>query len=456
MGFMEPIEFYVDGEAKLLRFHLIDVGEGLMTLIVFPDDTTMLFDCNVRREYRDDILAYLADHIPLRTDPKRRRYGRWIDVFVNSHRDQDHYRGLSDLNEAFPVRSIWDSGQTGATNRDDGYEFYMRLRRSVRETYGHRALVVPVPSSTPIVSFGGAEVYCLCSSKEFESQQIFEPVADEVFECREPKIQHTNCLALAIHYAGRAILLTGDTDRTAWKEKIVPKFGDTRLLRTNVLVASHHGSRSFFRDDQGEETIFSFLDFDYLGAIKRIRPSLTLISCGDYDSNHHPNKEALEIYEDRTAHGQVYTTKEHGTFTGLIDSSGRWSVTPARFRSSRERSGPSLDIRCRYGFFDDKELTSGGSVEIGTTLEFSVAVGDGLLDPDDRVQVEWEVSEGGVNGDHERQALHVKPDPWFFSSGKYKFSWEARYEGRHLVRCRVVNSQRNIDITRIFVVNAVR
>ena len=453
---MEPIGFYVDGGGKSLRFHLIDVGEGLMTLVAFPDDTTLVFDCNVRREHRDDILAYLADHIPPRSDPKRRGFGRWIDIFVNSHRDQDHYRGLADLNDAFPVKSIWDSGQTGATNRDDGYEFYMRLRRSVKETYGGRALVVPVPSSTPLVSFGGADVYCLCSSKEFESQRIFEPDPEEVFEFREPKIQHTNCLALAIHYAGRAILLTGDTDRTAWREKVVPKFGDTGLMRANVLVASHHGSRSFFRDDQGEETIFSFLDFAYLGAIKRIRPSVTLISCGDYDSNHHPNKEALEIYEDRTAHGQVYTTKEHGNFAGLIDSSGRWSVTPARFRSSRKRSGPSFDIRCVYGWFGDKELMSGDAIETGTTLEFSVAARDGLLDPDDKVRVEWEISEGGVSGDHERQALHVKPNPLLFSYGKYKFSWEARYEGRHLVRCRIVNTQTEIDLTRIFVVNAVK
>ncbi len=457
MSFAPPVGYYVGVDDRPLRFHVMSVGEGLMALVVFPDDMTMLFDCNVRREHKDDILGYLAEHIPRRRDRDRSGPVQWIDVFVNSHRDQDHYRGLSDVNDAFPVKAIWDSGQTGATSQDDGYQFYMRLRRSLRETHGSRVLAVPIPSTTPLISPGGANVYCLCSARAFEYQRIFEPRTDEVFEYREPKIQHTNCIALAIHYASRSLLLTGDTDWRAWKEKIVPRFSDTGLLRANVLVASHHGSRSFFRDEQGDETIFSLLSFDdYLGAIKRIQPSVTLISCGEYDSNHHPNKDALSIYNERTKHGQVYTTEEQGTFAGVIDRSGGWSVTPARFRPSRRCVGPSFEINCNQGWLDVVELNSGDEVEPGTSLEISIAARDGLLEPDDEVRVEWQASYGGIKGDHERQTLYSKPDPWLFSYGKYKFNWTVEYEGTHLVRCRIVNMKKKLDVTNIFVVNAVR
>ena len=457
MAILGPIGYYSDGDAKPLRFHLIDVGEGLMTLIIFPDDTTMLFDCNVRQDHMEDVLAYLADHIPVRLDPELNDFGRWIDIFVNSHRDQDHYRGLSSVNEMFPVKAIWDSGQTGATIRDAGYEFYMRHRRFLKDKYGNRALVVPDPSSTSLISPGGAQVYCLCSSGEYGSLRFYEPKAEDVYEYREPKVQHTNCIALSIHYAGRSILLTGDTDWKAWKEKIVPNFDKTGLLKTNVLVASHHGSRSFFREEKENRGWWPILRFDddYLGGIKRIRPSVTLISCGDYESSHHPNKDALEIYKERTAHKQVYTTKEKGGIAGMIDRNGRWTVTPARFKPSVNHSDSLFDIKCRYGFFN-KELPSGSAIETGTSLKFSVVPGDGLLDPDDKVRIEWEVSHGGINGDHERQAIYVKPDPLLFSFWKYKFEWEVEYEGRHLIRCRIVNTQKNYDVTRVFVVDGVK
>jgi hypothetical protein len=139
----------------------------------------------------------------------------------------------------------------------------------------------------------------------------------------------------------------------------------------------------------------------------------------------------------------------------MIDRNGRWTVTPARFKPSVNHSDSLFDIKCRYGFFN-KELPSGSAIETGTSLKFSVVPGDGLLDPDDKVRIEWEVSHGGINGDHERQAIYVKPDPLLFSFWKYKFEWEVEYEGRHLIRCRIVNTQKNYDVTRVFVVDGVK
>lgn len=58
-----PLKYYCDENA--FRFHILDVGEGLMILIIFPDNKVMLFDCNVTEENADEILNYLDKNIPL-------------------------------------------------------------------------------------------------------------------------------------------------------------------------------------------------------------------------------------------------------------------------------------------------------------------------------------------------------------------------------------------------------
>lgn len=45
MELTKPLGYYTNNTS--LRFHMLDVGEGLMILIIFPNDQVMLFDCNV-------------------------------------------------------------------------------------------------------------------------------------------------------------------------------------------------------------------------------------------------------------------------------------------------------------------------------------------------------------------------------------------------------------------------
>lgn len=40
---LEPLKWFVDESD--FRFYLINCGSGLMHLIIFPDNTVMLFDC---------------------------------------------------------------------------------------------------------------------------------------------------------------------------------------------------------------------------------------------------------------------------------------------------------------------------------------------------------------------------------------------------------------------------
>lgn len=343
MKLYAPINYYTDVNAAPLLLHMLNVGEGLMILAVFPDKTTMLYDCNVIQDDKVWILSYLGMHIPKRHNPVSRRDKQWIDIFVNSHRDLDHYRGLKLVNELYEIKSIWDSGETGETTQDPDYQYYMQLRRNLIKKNGSNAVIIPVPSMTAMRIFGSATVYCLNSSQEFSRLSASMTFS----ELREVKVQHTNAIVLAIKYAGCTILLTSDSDWKAWKNKIVPHFAKTGLVQANILVASHHGSRSFFTDEAANDDIDPQENPDntYVESLDYINPSITLISCGDYDQFHHPNEDAMELYKKHAPQEQEYTTNNKGTFAGFIDMLGKWTIVPDRF-APKSNCTPSFDIKC--------------------------------------------------------------------------------------------------------------
>lgn len=440
-----PLKYYTDASRKPLLFHVINVGDGLMILVIFPDLTVMLYDCNVTEDIKDTVLNYLKNHIPSRLNCDTLQLEKWIDIYVNSHRDQDHYRGLSSVKEEFDIRQIWDSGETGATTQDADYQYYMRLRRRLIEQNGKNAVIIPTPSIKPIKSFGGAAVYCLNSS-------------EDVVLCRpqdkylaEAKVQHTNSIVLSICYSGRNIMLPSDSDWHAWKNHIIPAFKGNACLKGDILIASHHGSKSFFTDEKNDGIDINLNpDTTYLDALKHITPKITLISCGDYSQYHHPNVDALKEYQSHTSNKQVYKTNAKGTFAGCINNDGTWTVVPSRFRKKTLGSG-NFDIKC-LSTYDSQTVTinSGAIVRVGCNLAFSISVSGGVTDPQDSVEVWWEVSNGGIGSDHDHQEIYFKDKTE--SQGKYKFSRTVSYKGTHLLRVYLSNKKKKIYLTRIFVV----
>ena len=63
-----PLKFYIEEDEDALIFHVINIGQGLMILIVFPDQTTMLFDCYITEENTEYVLKYLEKNIPIRKE----------------------------------------------------------------------------------------------------------------------------------------------------------------------------------------------------------------------------------------------------------------------------------------------------------------------------------------------------------------------------------------------------
>lgn len=441
MELTKPLGYYTDNTA--LRFHMLDVGEGLMILIIFPNDQVMLFDCNVTDDNESTILDYLSANIPFKINPATGNTEQFIDVFVNSHRDEDHYRGLKKINAQYPIQSIWDSGQTGATTKSLDYEYYMGLRRRLKEK-DENNLKVLVPTETPVATFNGVEIFCFAGKEDFQSGfdngiTVFKAAA---------KIQHTNSIVLKISYGGRDILLTGDSDWKIWKEKIVPNFKKT--VKSDILVASHHGSRSFFTDEANDTIdIQKNPDTTYMEAIEYIDPDVTLISCGKYETYHHPNEEAEALYKKYSSHSQVYSTNNYGHLLGFISSNGNYTVVPSRFCEIQTAARSlSATIECTYSQNgEEKSVPNGSKLSVGGKLYFKLKTAGGIIDPIEKVRVVWEVSNGGIGTHSSHQEIYFKGRAE--DNNMFTFSRDLSYYGTHLLRCKISNARKG-TITRIF------
>ena len=438
----EPISFYKYKNG--LRFYLINCGQGLTHLIIYPDDTVMLYDCNLVEDdenkgcNKNAILNLLHNVIPYREDENGNKR-QWIDIFVNSHRDIDHIKGLKDINNEFPIHSIWDSGQSGESTENPDYKYYMGLRNRLKEKSKDN-LLVPTPSSEAYRKYGTASVYVLSDAKDY----VEESDEDYLLEFAD-RVQHTNCLVLLVTFAGRKMLLTGDSDWKAWKENIIPNFSnmDVNYENADILIASHHGSRTFFTN-KDEIDVEKYPNDTYIESIKLINPKVTLISCGKkYD---HPHEDAMALYKEYTSCKQVFVTKELGTFCGLITNDGNFSITPDRFYNKRGNIGKRIELRCKtnYGL----EVHNGDTVSTGCTLKFSIIGYGGVLEGD-TIDI-WEVCNSGYDSDDEHHEIYFKEKRE--SDGKNAFSRELSYTGIHLLRCELINISKSFMQQIVFVV----
>lgn len=432
------------------KYSIISVGSGLMILCIFPNSDVLLFDCNIIDENTDTILDYLEQALPSRWSTEKQDYFKWIDVFVNSHRDLDHIRGLKALNEKFEIKEIWDSGQSGATTNSTEYQYYMRLRRSLINRYGNNSVKIPRPSLCPIYSKNNLKINCLnsvleyseinsfCTSSDLQ-QQLEEGLIDE----ESVKEQHTNSIVLSIDYNGFRLLLCGDSDWLSWRDYIVPYFKTSNLLSSEVLVASHHGSRSFFTSEENEHIdVESNPNSTYLDALNYIKPHMTLISCGAYKEYHHPNHEALIIYNENTSYKQVYTTYLRGTFEGLVNNENDWAVVLCIFNSMNPNK---FEIVAKV---NNSIIRNGVPITKNSLIHFSVRpIEHGFLEPIRDLQIKWSVCNSSKNEDGSHHEIYDNSEN---EVNKLSFSRELTYSGQHLLRCYINNPKKGKRAIQIF------
>lgn len=263
-----------------------------MVLCELANGTRLLYDCNVTVANENAVLSYLG-----RTMGR----GQSIDIFVNSHRDADHMRGVKKVHQYFPVKKVWDSGVTGNTPDSTEYLEYMDLRRTV----GYVEV-----ESRKCWNFGQTKLRVMNAKNDDLAD---EPNAQSIVI----KVEHLSSQGAILASA----MLTGDTDAATWRYSIQENYSSSDLS-SDILLASHHGSLSFF-DDPADDQHY------YLGHLKSLSPAMTIVSVGD-NAHGHPESKALEFYEKHSRGSNKGTklkrTDEHGNIRLVLKDDGGWSL----------------------------------------------------------------------------------------------------------------------------------
>ena len=322
-GFVKPS---VLGTTSLLELYFIDVGQGDGVLVRTPDDRHILIDGGWPRS-KQPTGKNAGDFVDWKFEKDYEGSTIDLDAVICTHNDQDHYGGLWDLfnTSAAARRELnctdvraeaiyhaglsWWVGSNGRTlgphtQTTEGSMFTRLLedRASVDAALGTQAspklqgnwksfwrqavkTKTRAGAKTPIQRLSHvADFLPGFEDPQGVSIRILGPVEFDVGG--KPAIrrlasagsQNTNgnSILLRVDYGNTRVLLTGDLNQKAQGALLEDYTGSHEEFQSDVAKGCHHGSA---------DISFSFL--------KKIDPSVTVISSGDSEGHDHPTPQVI-------------------------------------------------------------------------------------------------------------------------------------------------------------------
>lgn len=274
--------------------HFIDVGQGNMVLVEAASGSKFVFDCNITDDNEDRVLDYVANQIG---------EGKSLHAFICSHRDADHMRGVRKLHARFPIKTIWDSDHPGTTTDSSEYRAYMDLRRHLGSKiiekqkyfdYGRTRLRMLSAKDDRLASNANAQGIVIKVEQRNEAMDRIEGSA----------------------------MLPADSDAETWRLGILADYSKSDVS-SNIMMAAHHGSISFFDDPN--------LTYYYKNHLAAIKPAMTVVSVGP-NSHGHPDDTALGYYREHSTGSKqgkkMFRTDTKGTVKLTLHSGGGWNLSP--------------------------------------------------------------------------------------------------------------------------------
>ncbi len=247
----------------ILRFTVLDVGQGSSVHLSLPDGSQMLVDGG--GGYNFDPGESIITPYLLRQGLRR------LDYSVLTHPDQDHLKGLVTVNETFRPREIWSA--PWPHNLSALHRRFLAVSPDSRRP--------ELAALYPGRRFGPAEV------------TVLWPPADQSWPDRDPGGDWINDhgLVLKITWGGAAFLITGDVGPKIEK-RLAELYGPA--LRATVLIAPHHGGRRA-------------LTPEFMAAA---RPRWVVFSAGRHNSFGLPHPDALQRAAEAGA--EIWRTDQRG------------------------------------------------------------------------------------------------------------------------------------------------
>ena len=273
--------------------HFIDVGQGNMVLIEAASGSKFVFDCNITEDNEDRVLDYVAAQIG---------EGKSLHAFICSHRDADHMRGVKKLHARFPIKTIWDSDYPGTTTDSTEYRAYMDLRRQL----GNKVI-----KKATYQDFGRTRLrYLSAKDDRLASNANAQGIVIKAEQRND-----------AMDRIEGSAMLPADSDAETWRLGILADYSKSDIS-SNIMMAAHHGSNSFFDDPN--------LKYYYTDHLAAIKPAMTVVSVGP-NSHGHPKETALGYYRDHSTGSdkgnKVFRTDTKGTMKLTLKSGGGWNLS---------------------------------------------------------------------------------------------------------------------------------
>lgn len=251
----------VSSGGSILRVVFFDVGQGDSIFIESPAGTQVLIDGGPS----SSVLRGLAHEMGF--------FDRTVDIIFATHPDADHIGGLVDVLERYEVATIVTTENTGKSSIAEAFN---------RNVAAEGADIVTARRGMNFDLGGGA------------SMEVLFPDRDtEFFE------SNTASIIVRLVYGENEFMLTGDSPQAI--EEYLASF-DGGALRSDVLKAGHHGSRT--------STSGLFLD--------AVRPALAIISAGKDNRYGHPHPDVITELEERDI--EIKNTAEIGSI--VVESDG--------------------------------------------------------------------------------------------------------------------------------------
>lgn len=285
-----------------MKAHFFNVGHGDMSLVEVAGKN-ILVDCNITDD--NGALADILKIIP----------NKQIDYFIITHLDKDHITGIEILKKHnFEFGKVYESGFRVSDNEEKQNDEVYKIALKFLETENTKVLVSSTKKVNDETEF---DIYCYNSNHKNN---------DDI---------HYNSLVVKIVENGKAILFTGDSNCEIWKDEITDNYSN--FLDSDILHASHHGSRTFFfvgGNADGEV---------YEEHVELVSPKYVIVSAPKNEDKREdwpPHEDALKIYEEYTARdGSVEITGEKEIITFNINSES-CSIGDRPFISENHRSIP--------------------------------------------------------------------------------------------------------------------
>ena len=288
-----------DGTLKVV---VIDIAQGDSIFIRFPNGQTMLMDSG-------SVNFPLGNHYGRVKKVLNDNGVKQLDYLFVTHSDYDHVRYVDDVLDDFEIKNIYLPKLPDDSN---GSTWEKVIAAIANERYTavdgtKRNALIRYNIGEFEISGDGWRMRCYSYlSSDYPTvtgSSAFSPTApdadrDEIINSLSPV-----CL---LEYAGRTIVLTGDSNK--FNEKYLVDRGVFDGLDADVLKVAHHGSKTSTTDE-------------FLAAVKC---EYAIISYGTNVFGH-PTDDVLGRLN---AHGvkRIFKTKESGNITVSVEGNGHMTI----------------------------------------------------------------------------------------------------------------------------------